>query len=370
MSNSLDEVLVAGAFDRVPGYLNTATVGLPPRRGLAVLRRRLDEWAEGSSDPLLYDLDVDRSRAAFGRLVGVESDAVAVVSQVSVVSGMVAASLPKGSVVVCAHEDFTSVLFPFLVAEDIEVRAVPLAELLSHITNDVDLVAVSAVQSSDGAIMDLEALAEAAARHRARTYIDLTQAAGWLDVDASMFDITACHGYKWLCCPRGAGFMTVGEGASDWLVAVTAGWYGGEDRWDSIYGPPLRLAAGARRYDTSPAWFSYSAAAPTLELLESIGVAAIGRHSVGLANALREELGQEPSNSAIVSVDMTDPSTLATAGVKAAVHAGRVRFSFFAYNTLEDVDLAVMVTSATGKANARTVLNDKAGPTPARHSPW
>jgi selenocysteine lyase/cysteine desulfurase len=347
MSDILDEALVTAAFERVPGYLNTATVGLPPRRALETLRVRLDEWAGGTSDPLSYDLEVDRARAAFGRLVGVAPEAVAVVSQVSVVSGMVAASLPAGSVVLCAREDFTSVLFPFLEVEELEVRVVALADLLSQVTDEVDLVAVSAVQSADGVVLDLEALADLASRHRVRTYLDLTQAAGWLDVDASMFDVTACHGYKWLCCPRGAGFMTVSAGTSAWLTAMTAGWYGGEDRWESIYGPPLRLAADARRYDTSPAWFSYSAAAPTLELLDTLGVEAIGRHSVGLANALRSELGVGPSNSTIVTVDVADPTALGAVGIRAAVRAGRVRLSFFAYNTLDDVERAAAAISRT-----------------------
>lgn len=340
MRDTLADSQMPGAFGRVPGYLNTATVGLPARQGLEAMQARLDEWEAGEVDPLAYDLEVDRARAAFGRLVKVTSEDVAIVSQVSVVSGMVASSLAAGSVVLCAREDFTSVLFPFLATDGLDVRIVPLSDLLDSITDEVDLVAVSAVQSSDGKVLDLGALARLVSRHGVRTYIDLTQAAGWLDVDAALFDVTACHGYKWLCCPRGAGFMTARSETADWLMAITSSWYGGDDRWGSIYEPPLRLAAGARRYDASPAWFSYSAAAPTLEVLASLGVEALGRHSVGLANAFRSRLDMEPSDSAIVSVDSVEPSALEAAGVKAAMRAGRARFSFFAYNTLDDVEQA------------------------------
>ena len=76
-----------------------------------------------------------------------------------------AASLRPRSVVLAAEEDFTSVLFPFLRA-DLEVRLVPLDRLLESITDEVDLVAVSAVQSADGRLIDLPALADAAVDRR------------------------------------------------------------------------------------------------------------------------------------------------------------------------------------------------------------
>ena len=68
-----------------------------------------------------------------------------------------AASLSPRSVVLAAQEDFTSVLFPFLRA-DLDVRLVPLDRLIEAITDEVDLVAVPAVQSADGRLIDLAAL--------------------------------------------------------------------------------------------------------------------------------------------------------------------------------------------------------------------
>ena len=110
----------------------------------------------------------------------------------------------------------------------------------------------------------------------------------------------------------------------------------------SYYGPPLRLAKSARRFDISPSWPAYVGAAPALELVEEIGVAAINRHNVRLANRFRAGLGLEPAASAIVAVDVPGAEErLARAGVRAAVRAGRVRASFHIYTTDADVDVAL-----------------------------
>jgi hypothetical protein len=41
---------VAERFDPVPGYCNTASVGIPPRAAVEVLRGCLDAWAAATLD--------------------------------------------------------------------------------------------------------------------------------------------------------------------------------------------------------------------------------------------------------------------------------------------------------------------------------
>lgn len=335
-----------GGFAPVPGYLDTAAVGLPPQASLSALRKRITEWEEGVCEPQSFDPDVRRARAAFAEIAGVGEASVGIVSQVSVVAGMVASSLPDGATVVCAEEDFTSVLFPFLADNRLDVITVPLARLLEVVDSDVDLVALSAVQSSSGVVADLDRLEELSTRHRFRTFVDVTQAAGWLPLEASRFDVTACHGYKWLCSPRGAAFLTVGRSALDWLEPMNAGWYAGSEPWSSIYGPPLRLAENARRFDVSPAWFSYVAAAPGLELLADYGVNSLGEHSVGLANYFRQMVGLPESNSAIVSLESEKAQDLADAGIVVSARAGRMRLSFFIYNDSDDAENAARIVGS------------------------
>jgi selenocysteine lyase/cysteine desulfurase len=334
-------------FDAQGIYLNSATLGLPPRRTWDAVQETLAAWRNGTSDAVAFDRSVESSRETYARLVGVAPEHVAVGSQVSVFVGLIAASLAPGSEVLTASGDFTSLLFPFHAQADrgVRVREVPLERLAEAVTADTTLVAVSAVQSADGRIADLDALRAACAATGTRIFLDTTQAVGWFPVDASAYAYTAGGGYKWLLAPRGTGFMTVQPELIDGLTPNNAGWYAGEDRWESIYGSPLRLASSARRFDVSPAWYSWVGQAPALDLLAEVGVPRLHRHAVGLADRFCAGVDLPTGGSAIVAAVADDevPRLLEEAGIAAAVRAGRLRLSFHISTSPEDVDRAIDV---------------------------
>lgn len=336
-------------FAGVPGYLDTATVGLPPSTTVTALRSAVDDWAAGRGRPVAFDEDVAASRASFAALVGVAPATVAVGANVSSFVGLVAASLPDGAEVVAPEGDFASLLFPFLAQAQrgVGVRLVPFERLADAVGPRTSLVAVSAAQSADGRLADLAAISGAAAAVGARTLVDATQAAGWLPLVASRYDYLVAGGYKWLLSPRGSAFFAVRPDALPAIVPHAAGWYAGEYPWESIYGAPLRLAHDARRLDLSPAWLCWAGAAPSLALLEEVGVEAIHAHDVALADRFRAGLGQAPTGSAIVSLDLADAGErLAAAGVAVASRAGRTRLSFHLTTTDDDVDLALRALGA------------------------
>jgi selenocysteine lyase/cysteine desulfurase len=326
-------------------YLNTASYGLPPQPAWEAMQAAADEWHHGRTGFGGWDLSVGASRAAWARLHGVAERDVAIGPQVSPFAGIVAASLEPGAVVLCPEEDFTSVLFPFLAQEPrgVRVRLVPLESIASAVDGDVDLVALSAVQSSDGRLADLDAVAAAAAHHGARTYLDATQACGWLPLDAARFDYVTCAGYKWLLGPRGTAFFAVRPAAAERLVPHLAGWYAADEPMENLYGGPLRVGEGAKRFDISPAWLSWVGQAPALALLEQIGVAAVHEHDLALADRFRAGLGLPPGDSAIVSLELPAAVTarLDAAGVKFAGRGGLTRFSFHLSTSEADVDRAL-----------------------------
>ncbi|MDH3293763.1 MAG: aminotransferase class V-fold PLP-dependent enzyme [Acidimicrobiia bacterium] len=332
-------------------HLDSASYGLAPNVVTERLSTVVAAWAGGEASPPDYDTAVADSRQAYAKIVGCPVDWLAIATPVSVATGHAAALLQPGDTVLVAEEDFTSVLFPFLAREGaredggVAVRQVPIDELLDHIDPSIDMVAVSAVQSADGYRLDLDALAATARQADALTFVDITQAAGWITVDAQRFDMTAAGLYKWLCCPRGTGFFSVAPHLWDRMAAIAPGWYAGPDPWTSTYRAPFRQADNARRYDLSPAWLCWEGAAPALELLARAGPEAIGRHNIDLANRFRAGLGLEPSNTAIVSVDLTDTQVdrLGALGVNFASRAGRSRFSFHLYTTAGEVDTALDV---------------------------
>jgi selenocysteine lyase/cysteine desulfurase len=341
-------------FRRVPGYLNAATVGLPSLATAQALTATLQAWQAGRMDAADFDTAVTRSRLAFARLVGTDPARVAVGSQASVSVGLVAAALPDGARVVSVHGDFTSVVFPFLVHADrgVQVRQVPLEGLADAVAEGCDLVAFSLVQSADGRVADAGAVRAAAAAVGALTLCDTTQAVGWLPVRADDWDVTVCSAYKWLSCPRGAAFSTTGAHVAARLRPLHAGWYAGESIWESTYGPGMTLAADARRFDVSPAWFAWAGAAPVLELFADADVAAVHRHDVALADGLLARLGLPPRGSAVVALPDPDGrvrAALEAAGCAVAGRAGRVRIAFHVWNDGSDAERAALaVRGVTG----------------------
>lgn len=325
-------------------FLNTASYGLPPRRAFDALEAALDDWRTGRVSWEPWCESTERARACFSRLSSVDAADVAVGATTSELVGVVAASILDGASVLTPKGDFSSLVFPWTTQahRGVAVTEAPLAAFADAIDDTVDVVAFSAVQSSNGAVADLLAIAAAARAVGALTVVDATQACGWLPFDASLFDVVVCSGYKWLLAPRGTAYAYLGERVRELTAPVHANWYAGEDPFGSYYGLPPRLASNARRFDTSPAWFSWVGAAPAIELLESIGLERIQAHDVGLANRFRAGVGLEPSNTAIVSLAVEGADErLRAARVQAATRAGGLRVSFHIYNTEDDVDAAV-----------------------------
>lgn len=366
-----------GEFLGGRGYLAACTTGLPTRSTRAAMIADLDASACGHPDPAGYAAAVERSRAHFARLVNTTPDRVAIGSQTSVAVSLVAAALPEGAEVLVPQDDFSSVVLPFLHAgRGLRVRSVPLDALADEVGPDTTLVAFSAVQSATGEVADIAAITGAARARGARTMCDATQAAAWLPLEANDFDVLICHTYKWLCCPRGICFTVVSPDFAPAIPSLYAGWYAGEDPWESCYGDDITLAADARRFDVSPAWQAFVGAEPALAMFAALDIAEVHAHDTGLAQRFREGLGvddgTEPDGSGLggghAAVDATNPAIptppsaivtwddpegcdlarLTAAGITASGRAGRARVAFHLFNDDEDVALALRALDRRG----------------------
>jgi selenocysteine lyase/cysteine desulfurase len=326
-----------------PGWLNTASYGLPPAPAWDALQTALADWRIGATSWEGWDEATVAARASFARLVGVPAADVAVGAQVSQLVAPVAAAAADGARVVVPEIEFTSNLFPWLAHGDrLRVDTVPTDRLVETVAAGCEVVVFSLVQSATGEVADYPGIVAAARAAGATVVVDATQACGWLPFDAALADVVVVGAYKWLMGPRGTAFAYLSPRVQETLRPIAAGWYAAADMHGSYYGPPMRLAAGARRFDVSPAWFSWVGTAPALAVVEQIGVPAIHEHNVALANRFLAGLGQPPGDSAIVTVDAPGAEAkLAAAGIRAAVRAGRVRASFHVYSTEADVDLAL-----------------------------
>ncbi|MEU0202882.1 MULTISPECIES: aminotransferase class V-fold PLP-dependent enzyme [unclassified Streptomyces] len=338
------ENLVRAEFAPKRSYLNTASNGLLPARTVTALHEAVRMRADGTPIGPLYE-NVEIVRACFARLAGVPAERVATGASIAEYGGLIAAALPAGAEVLTAEGDFASLVHPFHARGDLKVRAVPLERLAESVRPGTALVAVSTVQSADGRLADLPAVREAARAHGARTYVDASQSAGWLPMDADADDFLAAVGFKWLLGPHGAAFFVAPRDFGG-LTPLLAGWVAGEVPWESCYGPVEQLADSARRFDISPSLFSYAGLRASLELIEEIGVDAVHAHDVALADRFRAglaELGHAPvpsPGSAIVSVPGLGhrQGELSRAGIEVSDRAGNLRAGFHLYNTAADVD--------------------------------
>lgn len=328
-------------------YLAACTLGLPPRATVAAVTADLEAAASGRPDVGAATRAVEDARRSYAQLVSAPVSRVAIAAQTSVAVSLIAAAVPDGSEVLCADGDFASLVAPFAHAgRGVRLRSVPLKRLADAVTADTWLVAFSLVQSATGEVADAAAIAAAAARTGTRTLCDLTQAAGWLPVDATLFDATVCHAYKWLCAPRGVAFLTLSPALARELRPVQAGWYSGEDPWASCYGAVAPLAADARRFDVSPAWQAFVGAAPALALFASADAAGIHAHTTGLAARFRAgmDLVEPEHPSAIVTWPDAEGCALArltASGIIASGRAGRARVAFHVFNDEDDVGRAL-----------------------------
>ncbi|GAA1517808.1 aminotransferase class V-fold PLP-dependent enzyme [Sphaerisporangium rubeum] len=327
-------------WDPMPGWLDSASYGLPPRPAFEALQSALADWRVGRTSWRPWNDSTARARAAFAAMMGVAAQDVAVGATVSQMLAPVASSLPPGSRVVAPEEEFTSNLFPWAVSADL--RTVPMDRLADAVDAGTRVVAFSLVQSADGRVAPIDDILAAARTHDALVCVDASQACGWLPVDASRFDVLVCGAYKWLMAPRGASYGYLSPRARAVSRPTAANWFAADDPFAAFYGPPLRLAEDARAFDLSPAWFCQVGAAPALELLNEIGVEAVHTYNTALAARFLTALDREPTGSAIVTVDVPGAEErLNAAGIRTSVRAGKVRASFHLYSTEDDVDQAV-----------------------------
>ncbi|MDQ3692492.1 MAG: aminotransferase class V-fold PLP-dependent enzyme [Chloroflexota bacterium] len=332
-------------------YLDTATYGLLPSPTVAAMQRALLRWQAGSADFIAeWERAGDESRALFARLIGAGEDEIALVPTVSVGVGPMVASLAPGDEVVVPDAEFTSVLFPLLVAAEsrgVIVRQVPFAGVAGAITGRTRLAAFSLVQSQGGRAADLAGICQAARQHGARVLVDATHAIPFYPVAGFLpaIDVLVCHGYKHLLCPRGAGFLYVRRDVQDALPPVHANWRSVATFDAGSYGGPLALAPDARRFDVSLDWLAWVGARQSLALLLEWQAAGALTAAHQLARELARQLGEPPPGASVVSCPVADAETVLTmlgrAGIRAGAPAGRIRLAPHVYNTAAEIDRVV-----------------------------
>jgi selenocysteine lyase/cysteine desulfurase len=330
-------------------YLDTATYGLPPRATVEALQRALLAWQAGTGDWISdWDEPTDRAPRDFASLIGAPADTIATIPAASVGTGLVAGILGPGDEVVVPADEFTSTLFPLLVAKErgAVIREVPFDAVASSIAASTRLVALSLVQMQTGRVADLAAILDAAERHGARMLIDGTQGIPFVALEPFIerIDYLVCSGYKHLLSPRGTGYLYVRRDRWDELEPRNANWRSADLPYGRYFGGPLTLAPDARRFDVSRGWFAWVGATTSLALLAQWKGAGAFDAVRGLAQGLAARLGVPWYGGSLVCAPLVDGEaareSLAAGGIRASVRGTAIRFAVHVYNTETDLDRA------------------------------
>ena len=288
-------------------YLNTATFGPVPlcaaEAAAAHLRKR-DETA--SLDFLDWYAQADVVRAAAAKLIGAGAEDIAFIPNAGAALGWLIGGIDWKSgdeIVTLTHEFPNNLYFPKVLGSS----GVSLTELelpdgrfsldrfLEALTPRTRLVLMSTVNYSTGLRPPIEAIGLELRRRDILFYVDGTQSVGALqiDVQAAAIDFLVVHAYKWMLSPTGIGFACVAPGVREWLKPSLYSWRSHKN-WRDVdrlhHGVP-ELPPGAIKYEGGIQNFSgIFAMGAVLDLIHSIGPAAIERRVQQLAEKTREVL--------------------------------------------------------------------------------
>ena len=359
-------------FDVPPGiaYFNTANIGPLPHRvreaGEAALERRARPWTIAAED---WFADVERLRELVARLIGADPEGVALVPATSYAFAVAVRNLElrEGERIVVLAEEYPSGIYSWqelahrsgaeIVTVSRESGGDWTAPVLAALDERVRVLSVPHVHWTDGALLDVAAVADRARALGARVVVDASQSLGALPLDLAAVqpDFLCTVGYKWLLGPLGLSYLYVapqwreGEpieqnwinraGSEDFagLVEYTDEYQPGARRFDvgqhsNFSLVPMAVAALEQLLDWEVPRIAATLAETTAQIergARELGLGAIEAHRRG-PHMLGVRLPEQARSRAT--------ETLAAAGCSAALRGDSLRIAPHLHNTPEEVE--------------------------------
>jgi selenocysteine lyase/cysteine desulfurase len=332
-------------------YLNSATYGQVPRRGVEAMTQHSEQRDEFASTTFLdWYTDADRMRASIARLIHAEPEDIAFVPNAAAALSIVLAGIAPNpdENIVTLDDEFPNYLYQGL------ARKVPWERLQESVDDRTRVVAFSQVNYATGFRPPLAEITRFLAERGVPLFLDGSQSVGALtfDVRKTPVDALAVHGYKWLLSPTGAGFMYVSPAFRKKLPPNIIGWRSHHD-WrnvDRLHTGTPEFKDAAEKYEGGglPFHLLYAMEASVNWMLE-IGPETIEQRVMDLANSARSMLramGAEVNDGASQIVIAGFPGMDASAAARAlrerkvvvAARHGRLRISPHFYNDEGDLE--------------------------------
>jgi cysteine desulfurase/selenocysteine lyase len=383
---------IAEARSHFPGmqdctYLDLGGRGLLSTEVVAAIDAHLKDAMHGKVDKDRLFAITEEARHRFAQLINAEPDEITYTKNISEGLNIVASSLDWKSgdnVIVCPQLEHPNNIYLWLNLQrfGVEVRFVnhrdgtmPVEDMIAAIDQRTRILTVSSVSFSPGFRTDIDKLGAACRERGVLFLVDGAQSVGVLhtDVKQSNIDALAVSTQKGLLALYGMGFLYVRRALADKMhppyVARFGIDMGKADAHESDVGNDrsFKFMPAARRFDLGNYNFAgVCAVHESLELLLKLGTKNIEAHAVKLAHTLALrfiELGLPvcggkpgPHIGEIVTVghygsggDKASSDErmnklyahLAANRVKLSMRRGVLRFSFHAYNNMEDVERVI-----------------------------
>ncbi|CAD6873807.1 aminotransferase class V-fold PLP-dependent enzyme [Methylomonas fluvii] len=362
-------------------YLNHAAVApWPKRTSTAVIQFAEQNCQFGSHyylDWLKKENEIRRQLQAL--LNAPSANDIALVKNTSEALSFVAFGLPwqAGDNIVSSNEEFPSNRLPWqaLTERGVEFReadlrsaATPEDALFALVDSNTRLLTISSIQFASGLRMDLERIGEFCQQRGILFCIDAIQSLGAVqfDVQAYHADFVMADGHKWLFGPEGLGVFYTNPAARDRLKLSQYGWHMMKDthNYENL---PWEIHPSARRFECgSPNMLGIHALSASLSLLLETGMPTVEALVLERSNYLRDAisanaelilLSQRHSRlqSGIVNFKHRSIDNevlykhLQKNGVVCALRGGGIRFSAHFYNTLAELDRALILAAAVSE---------------------
>ena len=355
-------------------YFNCAYMGPLMHEVIAAgsegMRAKAQPWRLAPGD---FFADVERARAQFAAIIGMDAEGVAVIPSASYGLSAAARNLTAGrqQTVLVLAEQFPSNVLVWRELAGVgggTLCTVPRPEdadwtraTLAAIDERTAIVALPHCHWADGGALDLVRIGRRCRAAGARLVLDLTQSAGALPFAGADIrpDYVVAAGYKWLLGPYSLGFLWVAPEHRDgrpiefnWIARAQSEDFAGLVRYRDDYRP------GARRFDVGET--SNFILLPMLNAaLERILAWGVDRIEATLAARNRQIAARvaplgframpEPLRAGhFLGLSLppgTPPEPLARAlaarGVHVSIRGESMRVTPHLYNTEEDVDRLV-----------------------------
>lgn len=355
-------------------YLNAAFMTPIPRRTAAIgeagVRTKLAPWELTRA---AFYADVERAREQAASIVNATADDIAIIAATSYGIATAARNIvaPAGTAIVGIAGEHPSQTYAWM--EQAEKTGATYEQItretgqswadaiIARIGDEscppVSVLALTQVHWSDGSVVDLVKVADAAHARNIALTIDATQSAGVMDLDVQRIrpDFVAFATYKWLLGPYALAFLYAAPRRQDGEpLEQHAFCRMGADGYVNHYARDRDFMPGARRYDMGERsnFATIPMAIESIGYLREIGFERVRGHIESITDALAaraSSLGIEVLDKSLRSPhllglkgdrDFSDGvvKAMAEAGIVVSARDGTVRVAPHIYTESTDVD--------------------------------